>query len=121
MAWSPRHAAAAAIEGTRSPASPRDGLPQAAGGFWSELNKQDGIVARLVEFIILTATRLGEATGARWEECDLDRAVWTIPAARMKSGKEHRIPLSRCVIELLQGLPRTGELVFPHPRRTNST
>jgi integrase len=90
-------------------------------GFMVDLHKQEDIVSRLVEFIILTATRLGEATGARWEEFDLDRAVWTIPAARMKSGKEHRVPLSRRVIGLLQGLPRTGELVFPHPRRTNST
>lgn len=90
-------------------------------GFIVELHKQDGIVARLVELIVLTATRLGEPTGAKWEEFDLDRAVWTIPAARMKSGKEHRIPLSRCAIELLQGLPRASALVFPHPEHPDRT
>jgi integrase len=88
-------------------------------GFFVELNKQDGIVARLGEFIILTASRLGEATAAKWAEFDLDRAVWTIPAARTKSGKksgkEHRVPLSQRVIDLLQDLPRAGELVFPRP------
>src|SRR5262249_15759903 len=55
---------------------------------------------------ILTAARSGEAIGARWDEIDLAQAMWTIPAARMKSGKEHRAPLAPRVVKLLQALPR---------------
>jgi integrase len=88
----------------------------AVPAFLVELRKKEDVVSRLVEFIVLTASRLGEATGARWDEFDLDRAVWTIPPERMKAGREHRAPLSKQVLELLRALPRTSALVFPHPR-----
>jgi integrase len=81
--------------------------------FFVELRKQDGVVARLLELIVLTATRLGEATGAKWDEIDLDRAAWTIPAERMKGGVALRVPLSAPALELLRNLPRAGALVFP--------
>ena len=51
--------------------------------------------ALALEFLILTATRSGEVRGARWSEIDLTTGIWTIPAGRMKAGREHRVPLSR--------------------------
>jgi integrase len=73
--------------------------------------------ASCLEFIILTAARTGEAREARWLEIDLDDKVWTIPADRMKSGREHRVPLSDRAIELLAGtdlIPGDGnDFLFP--------
>src|SRR5262249_45009166 len=54
---------------------------------------------------ILTAARTGEVIGARWDEIDLDNAVWTVPAGRMKAGNEHRVPLSKHALKLLRDLP----------------
>lgn len=84
-------------------------------GFVAELRKRDGMAARALEFLILTATRSGEVRGARWSEVDLDGAVWTIPADRMKAGKEHRVPLTETAITLLRALPRMAgtDYVFP--------
>ena len=67
-------------------------------------------------FLVLTAARSGEARGARWDEIDLDSATWTIASERMKSGAEHRVPLSRQALDvLLRMLPLRGDsgLVFP--------
>jgi integrase len=72
----------------------------------AELRKQEHIFARALEFTILTATRVGEALGATWEEMDMSAKVWTIPAERMKAGKEHRVPLSNETIKLLKSMPR---------------
>src|SRR5262249_40180955 len=58
--------------------------------FLVELREQEGIAARALEFAILTAARTGEVVGARWSELDLLEKTWTLPAARMKAGKEHR-------------------------------
>jgi integrase len=71
--------------------------------------------ARALEFIILTAARSGEALGARWNEFDLERAIWTVPAVRMKGGREHRVPLSPRALAIVRALHevRTDELVFP--------
>jgi integrase len=74
--------------------------------FMSELRKREGVAARALEFVILTATRDGEVFGATWEEIDMDTSIWTIPAERMKAGKEHRIPLSDAAIKLLESTPR---------------
>jgi integrase len=74
-------------------------------GFITDLRASAvGDAAKLAfEFMILTATRTSEVLRAMWDEIDLDRAVWTIPAARMKAGREHRVPLSpRCIEILLQ-------------------
>jgi integrase len=82
--------------------------------FIAELRSRDGISTRALEFTILTATRTSEVLGAKWSEIDLKEAVWTIPSARMKAGKEHQVPLSRRAIELLESIPRTsGGYVFP--------
>ena len=85
------------------------------GTFMAELRKRDGIGARALEFAILTAARSGEVRGATWPEIDLSEKVWTIPAARMKAKKEHRVPLSDAAITLLQALPQLDaeEIVFP--------
>jgi integrase len=82
--------------------------------FMSELRTREGISARALEFTILTAARTGEVTGARWDEIDLRARVWTVPADRIKGGREHRVPLSDAAIALLDGLPRErgNEFVF---------
>jgi integrase len=86
--------------------------------FMVELRKQEGISARAMEFTILTAARSGEVRGATWDEIDLNAKVWTIPAARMKAGKEHRAALSNEAIGLLQAMHRIegNNFVFPSPR-----
>lgn len=68
-----------------------------------------------LEFMVLCAARSGEARLARWDEIDLRRAVWTIPAHRMKAGREHRVPLSDRAVAVLRDVAaiNDGELVFP--------
>jgi integrase len=83
--------------------------------FMTALQAQEGIGAMALEFTILTAARTGEVIGAEWEEIDLDAALWTIPAGRMKAKKEHVVPLSPRTIEILKPLQlaRTSDFVFP--------
>jgi integrase len=81
--------------------------------FMAELRNRDSISARALEFTILTCTRTGEIIGAPWGEIDLKASTWTIPAARMKAGKEHKVPLCDRAVEILRGLPRHAEKVFP--------
>ena len=69
--------------------------------FMDELRKRTAVAARALEFLILTATGTSEALNATWREFDLETAVWTIPAARMKARTAHRIPLSPRVLEIL--------------------
>lgn len=94
-------------------------LPVAAvGAFMTRLRAAPGMGARALEFVILTAARSGEVRGATWAEIDLDAAVWTVPGARMKAGKDHRVPLSPPAVALLKAVPRMVgvDLVFPAPR-----
>jgi integrase len=65
-----------------------------APAFMAELRERDGMGAAALTFAMLTAARSGEVRGARWTEIDIEHAVWTVPAARMKGGREHRVPLS---------------------------
>jgi integrase len=82
--------------------------------FMATLRKREGIAARALEFGILTAARSGEVIGARWVEFALDGAVWTVPAARMKAGKEHRIPLAPRALKIVKDIVGlSGEYVFP--------
>jgi integrase len=74
----------------------------------AELRTRDGIATKALEFLILTAARSGEVLGATWDEIDLTAKTWTIPAVRMKSGREHRIPLSTDAVALLKALPRAA-------------
>lgn len=89
-------------------------------GFMGELKKREGIASRVLEFLILTATRTNEVIGARWAEIDDREKVWTVPGARMKSGREHRVPLSPQAVALLKNLPREGEFVFVGARAGQS-
>ncbi len=86
--------------------------------WFADLQRREGFGARAVEFVALTAARSGEVRGARWEEIDMDKALWIIPAERMKMGKEHRVPLSARAVALLEALPRLegNGLVFPASR-----
>src|SRR5208283_4464754 len=72
--------------------------------FIAELRGRDALAAMALEFCILTATRSGEALGARWAEIDMASKVWTVPAGRMKAAREHRIPLSERAAEILEKL-----------------
>ena len=88
--------------------------------FLGKLAAYDGDVhtVQALRLLILTATRPGETRGARWAEFDLDAALWTIPAERMKMRAEHRVPLSRQALDVLRTMqPLSGgrELVFPSP------
>ena len=83
------------------------------GTFMAALRAQQGMAARALEFAILTTTRANETCGARWDE--IDGNVWIIPAARMKGGREHRVPLSKQANKLLAALPRNGEHLFSGP------
>ena len=84
--------------------------------FMARLRGKDSISARALEFTILTAMRTSETTGATWAEIDGD--VWTIPADRMKGGREHRVPLSDRALEVLKNIPRMhgSNYVFPGAR-----
>jgi integrase len=83
--------------------------------FVIQLRAQDGFSARALEFTILTAARTGEVIGAKWEEFNFAERVWTVPAPRMKSGREHRVPLSDAALAILQQMSaiRSGEYIFP--------
>ena len=86
-----------------------------APAWFAALKSREGFGARALEFAALTAARSGEVRGAQWSEIDLPRALWIIPAERMKMGREHRVPLSAAAVALLEALPRLGEcdMVFP--------
>lgn len=76
-----------------------------APSFMKRLRAQQGMGARALEFVMLTAARSGEVRGATWSEVDLEAGLWTVPASRMKSGREHRVPLSKEATGLLGALP----------------
>ncbi len=104
-------------------ALPFDDMPE----FFAELRGREGMGARALEFAILTAARTGEVLGARWGEIDLDAKIWTVPATRMKAGREHRVPLSEAALAVLthvqplallrDGEPALAAPVFPGTRR----
>lgn len=83
--------------------------------FMRRLSQRSAMAARALEFTILTAARSGETLRATWAEIDTERKLWTLPADRMKAGREHRVPLSQQALKLLNPLRELsdGELVFP--------
>jgi integrase len=103
-------------------ALPFDEMP----AFLAALRNRPGMAARALEFAALTAARTGEVLGACWGEIDLVAKIWTVPADRMKAGREHRVPLSDAAVAVLEtvqplGLMRDGSApVFPGPRRALS-
>lgn len=87
---------------------------QAIPTFMRSLRDREAVAALALEFTILTAARSGEVIGATWREVDLDKAIWTIPADRMKAAKEHRVPLSPRAVAILESLaPLGSEYLFP--------
>ncbi|MEJ1935310.1 integrase arm-type DNA-binding domain-containing protein [Nostoc sp. NIES-2111] len=99
---------------------------QDVAAFLGRLRAAQGVSARALEFAILTAARSGEVLGATWAEIDEEAKVWTVPAARMKAGREHRVPLGDRALALLSemreqarlaGLDGPGAYVFPGGRR----
>jgi integrase len=86
--------------------------------FMAELRAREGSAPRCLEFLALTATRSAEARGAVWSEIDFDEKVWRIPRERMKTAREHVVPLADPVLDLLHALPREGDngLIFVGPR-----
>lgn len=90
------------------PAMPWADLP----GFMGELRTREETAARALELTVLTALRTGEVIGARWGEFELAQKVWTIPSARMKATRDHRVPLSRRALEILAAVARDGDYVF---------
>jgi integrase len=91
---------------------------QVIGSFMRDLRKRNGMAARALEWIILTACRSGEVRFATWDEIDMQERIWTIPAERMKAGREHRVPLTDDAVRLLESLPRLegSPYVFPAAR-----
>jgi integrase len=83
--------------------------------FMTKLRAVVGVVPRALEFTILIAARRDEARLARWDELDLEQAIWTVPASRMKGGKEHRVPLSDRALAILREMQalRCNDYVFP--------
>lgn len=81
-------------------ALPYAGMP----GFMEALGTRAAVAARALEFLVLTAARTSEVLGATWSEIDLDEGVWTVPADRMKAGKEHRVPLSPAALAALEAV-----------------
>jgi len=96
------------------PALPHSELPK----FMKSLRALGGTAPMALEFLILTATRTSETLNVVWDEIDLDKRIWVIPAARMKAEREHRIPLSKKTIEILkvQLQDAEGDFVFPGRR-----
>jgi integrase len=94
-------------------AMPYTDLPR----FMAHLRAREAMAALALEFVILTATRTSEALGASWDEIDLANAVWAIPAKRMKAGREHRVPLPRRAMEILETVkPLGSNWLFPAVR-----
>jgi integrase len=92
--------------------------------FLADLRQRDAFAARALEFLILTAARTGEVIGARWSEIDLLDKAWTVPAARMKAKREHRVPLSSRAVGILHEMANgrsigSDALVFPGAKPGN--
>jgi integrase len=93
------------------PALPYDEIAD----FSTALRDQEGIAARALDFFILSAARTGEIIGAQWNEFDLKDNIWVVPRARMKAGREHRVPLSAAAMRILKQMNeiRESDFVFP--------
>jgi integrase len=87
-------------------------------GFMEALREREGISARALEFLILTACRTSEALDAKWDEIDFGMKVWTIPDERMKAGKKHRVPLSPAAMRVIGQMHaiRSADVIFPGRR-----
>lgn len=99
------------------------------GAFMAQLRQREGVGALALEFVVLASSRTAETLGATWEEIDLDEKTWTVPASRMKAGKEHQVALSKAAMAVLKkvraltekigGKVGASNLVFPNDRSGN--
>jgi integrase len=92
----------------------------AVPAFMAHLRSLDAMAARCLEFLILTAARSGEALNAEWSEIDFAAKVWTVPASRMKAGREHRVPLTDAALAIITKLHEGREgrqLIFPGQKK----
>lgn len=91
---------------------------QEIGTFMAKLRQQGSIPAKALEFAILTAARTGEVIGARWAEINVAERLWTIPASRMKSNRQHAVPLSGAAMAIVTAMAevRQGDFLFPGSR-----
>lgn len=80
--------------------------------FMAQLRDRDSVSATALQFLILTAARTSDVTGALWSEIDMKAKTWTVPDDRMKAGKTHVVPLSDAAMAILRAMPRTGDFVF---------
>lgn len=94
-------------------AMPFDEVP----AFLEQLRAREAVAAMALEFTILTAARTGEVLGATWAEIDFEKRTWTVPALRMKAGREHRVPLSSRAVEVLNETRKLeNPFLFPGQR-----
>lgn len=90
--------------------------------FLASLRMREAVAASALEFLILTAARTGEVIGARWCEINLLDKIWTVPAARMKARREHRVPLSTRAVAILSEMQAARKnndastFIFPGPK-----
>lgn len=97
------------------PAMPHAQVPS----FFAQLRAAEGVAALGLAFQLLTAARTGEVIGAKWDEIDLQKALWTVPGLRMKAAREHRVPLSAPALAVLRRAAelRQSDWVFPGARQ----
>lgn len=105
-----------AVRTEHQPAMPWRDIPTFVEQHLTRVQRFD-VTRAMLEFLILTACRSGEVRGMRWTEVDLEQAIWTLPAERMKAKQLHRVPLSLRAIDILKSMEGLHpELVFPSPR-----
>jgi len=98
------------VEQAHHAAMPYTDVPE----FMAKLRQIEGVTARALEFTILTAARAGEVLGAKWTEFSIDGTLWTIPAPRMKGGREHQVPLPQRAIQIVREMMQLRDaFVFP--------
>ncbi len=101
-------------ETTHHPALALNDAPR----WWRQLSRREGMAPLALSLLSLTWARSGEVRSMEWSEVDLGQALWIVPEAKMKMGREHRVPLPPQALELLRAVPRIrhSSLVFPAPR-----
>jgi len=110
----PRRSKVQRIE--HQPALPYDRI----GHFMATLKDQEGSASLALAFTILTASRTSETIGAAWDEIDLQKKLWTIPASRIKGGREHRVPLSEPALDILKELQKQRGLINPKSEKVKN-
>lgn len=89
--------------------------------FMANLRTRSAVAARALEFLVLTGARSGELLGATWDEIDLQKEIWTVPASRMKAGREHRVPLSGRAIKIIAERLEVGSIGYIFPGATSTS